>query len=313
MGELTCTLSAVVFAELYPLLERNRGWRETLDDRLAEIGYDTVWLSSAADAYRAKWQYDAQYIDADSADGYALSVEHSVLASWLLAGLRNVGDSYELSAALRDAVVKRLAADAPALVAAKPMSMAPIIRGWTLGLVAGTFDPLVPVVPAVLPRDEHIAGAYSGLVEHVLHLGELGQAWPELVGTALYVRTGGLAEALRPAPPPPPKRGLSYSISTLLSESRRQVPLHIFSRLDANFVRWVGRRNVLTHVRPDEDGTTFADSAAMVRTWDQIEMTVLGITQFICQEVSLELFDSIPTALRNDPWDYLKREIQTEW
>lgn len=52
---------------------------------------------------------------------------------------------------------------------------------------------------------------------------------------------------------------------------------------------------------------------AYMRTWDQIEMTVMGITQFICQEVSLDLFDSVPAALRNDPWDYLKREIQTEW
>ncbi len=313
MAELTCALSAVVFAELYQLLAKNRDGRDALDDRLVEIGYDSEWLSDAAAAYRAKWQYDAQYIDADSADSYALSEEHAILATWILAGLRNDGDCYQLAADLRDAVVKRLAADAPALVAVRPQSMAPIIRGWTLGLVAGTLDPLVPVVPAVFPQDENIAEAYRGLVDHVLHLGALGESWPELVGTALYVRTGGLAEALRPAPPPPPQRGLSYSVSTLVSESRRQVPLHIFSRLTANFDRWVPRRNVLTHVRPSEDGTTFADSASLVRTWDQIEMTVMGITQFICQEVSLELFDSIPSALRNDPWDYLKREIQTEW
>lgn len=313
MGELTCTLSALVFAELYDLLAKERGWRESLDDRLAELGYDGEWLDDASASYLAKWEYDAQYIDPASAEGYALSVEHAVLATWILAGLRNEGDSYQLSADLRDAVVKRLVVDAPSLAGHRARSMAPIIRGWTLGLVAGTFDPSVPVVPAVFPQDEHITGAYTGLVEHVLHLGDLGETWPELVGTALYVRTGGLAEALRPAPPPPPNRGLSYSINTLVAESQRQVPMHIFSRLSSNFARWVGRRNVLTHVKPAEDGTTFADSAALVRTWDQIEFTVTGITQFICQEVSLELFDSVPGALRTDPWDYLKREIQTEW
>lgn len=315
MGALTCRLSAVVYAELYKQLASAHAWRANLDDRLADLGYDEEWLGEAAEAYLAKWKYDAPYIDSDSADGYALSVQHAVLATWLLAGLRNEGDSYELSAALREGVMERLGMDAPALVGDLPQSMAPIIRGWTLGLVAGTVDPFVPVVPAVYPRDEHVAGAYQGLVEHVQHLGVLDHSWPELVGTALYVRTGGLAQVLRPAPSAQP-RGLTYSINALVSDSRRQVPLHIFSRLTTNFAQWVGRRNVLTHLTPDEGGTTYAGSAALVRTWDQLEMTVVGITQFICQEVSLELFDAVPSEvpdLRTDPWDYLKREIRTEW
>lgn len=73
--------------------------------------------------------------------------------------------------------------------------------------------------------------------------------------------------------------------------------LHIWDRLRTNWVNWVDRRNVLTHVRPGEDaGSTFAENAAQVRTWHQIELTVLGITQFMCQEVSLELLESVLRA-----------------
>lgn len=44
-------------------------------------------------------------------------------------------------------------------------------------------------------------------------------------------------------------------------------------------------------------------------------MTVLGMTQFVCQEISRSLYDAEepPPAPRNDPWTYLEREISTEW
>lgn len=309
MAELTCTLSPLVFAELYRLLLADRRIAEVLDDRLDEIGYDSDWLRDRADDYDAKWVDVAGLLEPATVNDYALPVEHSLLATWLLAGLRNTGNSYDLSGRLLDAVQRRMTSEAP-LVGARPPSLSPVIRGWTLGMVAGALDPSLPMVLAHEPDDPHIAEAYRGLVEQVCHLEGVAEPWPELAGTALYVRTGGLAEALRPPPPPPPNRGLQYSIDLLLGESKPQAPLHIWERLRVNWIKWVARRNVLTHVSPDAvAGLSFAASAAQVRTWYQVEATVLGITQFICQEVSGELLDTVPAALSHDPWAYLQHDV----
>lgn len=311
MAELNCKLSALCFSELYRLLGEELVHGELLD-RLQQLGFDEDWLTEAADAYDAKWVQDAQYIVNGSADELALEVEHSVLATWLLAGLRNIGNSYDFSTSLRTAVLDRMTTEAPYISGSRPSSFSPIIRGWTLGMVIGNLDPELPVVPACYPINLHITAAYRGLVEQVDHLGGVNEPWPELAGTALYVRTGGLAEALRPPPPP---RGLGHSLELLMAETKSQVPLAISERLRQNWIRWVERRNVLTHVVPDGNTSdSFTESAAQVQAWDQIKLTVLGITQFVCQQVSFELVqEQIPSALRGDPWDYLRRQIQTEW
>lgn len=317
MATLTCQLSPLVFAELYRLLLSNGDLRDELAERLEEIRCDLEWLDARAQEYDAKWYFDAPSIEPAAVDDYALAVQHAELATWLLAGLRNTGDSYGLSAALVEAVQQRMGTDAPQLQT-RSQSLSPVIRGWTLGMVVGTLDPTLPVVLAWYPADPHIAAAYKGLVEQVLHLQDVAEPWPELAGTALYVRTGGLAEALRPAPESTPgdrRRGLQYSIDLLMSEARPQAPLHLWERLRVNWLNWVKRRNVLTHVKPSEDdSSTFEDNAAKVRSWYEIQPTVLGITQFICQEASLELLETAPPGLRgDDPWEYLQYDIKTEW
>jgi len=313
MAELTCKLSPLVFAELYRLLGLDRTRRDDIEERLEELNYSLEWLGDAADVYSAKWLDDAQYITSDTADGFALSAEHSLLATWILAGLRNTGDSYDFSSTVRTAVQERVAADAPQLEGTRASSLSPIIRGWTLGRVVGLLDSSLPLVPACPPNDAHIAAAYTGLVEHVVHLGDVEEPWPELAGTALYVRTGGLAQALRP-PPPPAKLGLGHSLNLLMADARRHLPGNIEEILRRNWIRWVERRNVLTHIKSEDPSEmSFSESAEQVRTWDQIKDTVLGITQFVCQEISQELQESRPQALRMDPWSYLLPEVQIEW
>ncbi|PJK23864.1 hypothetical protein [Mycolicibacterium goodii] len=315
MAELSCKLSALAFAELYRILGGASEYHENLEDRLNQLSYGIGWLAEASEAYDEKWISDAEFIDAGSAEDFALPGEHALLATWLLAGLRNTGDSYDFSANLREAVQERMGREAQSLSGTRPPSFSPIVRGWALGRVDGLLDPLFPVVPAAYPSDPHIAAAYLGLVEHLLHLEDFDLEWPELAGTALLVRTGGLAEALRPPPPPPPHRGLSHSINLLMSEARRHMPLQLWERLVRHWVPWVEWRNVLTHVRPTEGaGYTFGESAELLQSWERIEFTIVGITQFVCQEISQELLDVIPPALRTDPWEsYLRREIQTEW
>ena len=315
MGTLKCSLSPLVFAELYRLLNLANSHQNLLDDRLSAIGYSFDWLQEAAQTYESKWVSTVEYISPDLADESALPPEHALLATWLLASLRNTGDSYGFSADLLGAVQERMNREAPLLKDKRPLSLAPSVRGWTLGKSLGSNDSALPMVPAAYPNDPHITAAYEGLIEHLLYLNGISQPWPELAGTALLVRTGGLAEALQPPPDPPPRRGLDHSINLLMSEARRHMPDSLRERLTKNWVRWVERRNVLTHIMPNEDAKfTFTESAELVRTWEQIEMTVLGITQFLCQQVSQELLDWVPPPLRTDPWDsYLRREVQTEW
>lgn len=314
MADLTCTLSPLVFTELYRLLRLDGVRRDAVEERLDELHYAPDWLEEAAEAYNAKWVDDTQHVTADTVDYCALSVEHSLLATWILAGCRNTGESFDFSSAVRAAIQERILTEAPQLEDTRVTSMSPTICGWTLGKVVGSLDPSLPLVPAHPPNDPHIAAAYIGLVEHVMNLASVEEPWPELAGTALYVRTGGLAQALRPVPPPPPYRGLSHSLNLLMAEAKRHLPASIEEALRRNWIRWVERRNVLTHVEPDEGSDmSFSDSAPYVRTWDQIRWTIVGITQFVCQEISQELQESRPAALRTDPWDYLRREVQTEW
>lgn len=319
MATLKCELSSVVFAELYKLLlSSGRDLRESVELRLGDLGYDLDDLQAWAELYQANWQAQLQYVDADSVADYSLSEEHAVVATWLLAGLRNHGDSSDLSYQLDTAVQQQTSGAAGLVGASRPPSLHPVIRGWTLGAVAPTSVPILPMILARQPEDEAIAEAYQGLVEHVIHLdGTTEHPWPELMGSAIYVRAGGLAGALRPPPPPPPNLGLSWSIEKLMGESQRQIASGILSRLRSNWNGWVERRNVLTHVRLDEGmgDTTFGAATALVRTWDDVEMTLLAITHFICQEVSMELVDPpLPLAVANDPWRrYLKRELEDAW
>ncbi|WP_132992667.1 hypothetical protein [Gordonia zhaorongruii] len=312
MDELKCLLSPLVFTELYTILGEHADYRDALDRRLDRIGYRIDWLPSAAEAYGAKWEENRDDLTPESADESGLPAEHSILATWLLACLRNYGDSYTISAELQKRVLTRLATEVPALAAHRPASLSPIIRGWTLGLVTGDVDPLYPVVPALPLQDSNIWAAYCGLIQHVLHLGAVSEPWPELAGTAVYVRTGGLAEALSPLSGQPGQRGLNHSINTLMADTKRQVPPHINAALARNWVRWVERRNVLTHVVGAEASDSFEDSAQSVCEWSQVGMTIIGITQFVCQEISQEQFDSTPSALRTDPWGYLQRDL-TVW
>ncbi|NYD57055.1 hypothetical protein BKA08_001293 [Nocardioides marinisabuli] len=319
MVALKCELSPVVFAELYQqLLSSGRDLRESVELRLADLGYDLEDLQSWAELYRANWQAQLPYLNADTAGDFACSEEHAIVASWLLAGLRNHSDSSALSYALDTAVQQHTLGTTGLEGTPRPLSLLPVIRGWTLGAVAPTSVPNLPMVLARQPDDEAIAAAYQGLIEHVLHLDVAAEhPWPELMGSAIYVRAGGLAGALRPPPPPPPNHGLSWSIEKLMGESQRQISSSILSRLRSNWNGWVERRNVLTHVRLDEGmgSATFSAATALVRTWDDVETTLLAITHFVCQEVSMELFEPpLPAAVAKDPWRrYLKRELEDAW
>jgi hypothetical protein len=305
---LTCELSPLVFSELYRLLAQDRTRSDPLAERLAGIELDHDWLGQVADEYGAKWIEEVSLSAADP--NYAmsgLSEEHALLASWILAGLRSTGSSLDLSAELNRNVLTRAIADLPGSPnpAELPATLNPSVTSWILGMVVGRLDRTLPVVPARLPSDPHVAGAYLGLVEHVVHLGDVPAPWSEMLGTSTIWRGTGIAEALTPD-----IIGQQKSINALLGEARHYIPEHLLKRLITHFHGFVDRRDVLSHILPKKGGITFQQATQTALTWDDIRLTLVAITQFVCQQVATELTESPASrAVRPDTWDYLRYEI----
>lgn len=311
MDELRCELSPLVYTELYRLLAADEARRDVLEERLAEIGYDHVWLGTAADAYNEYWEAWLKLAGADSVSSLAPpSDEHALLATWILAGLRTTGDDRELGSALATNVLRRAIAEVPGLTAPLPPVLSPVIVGWTLASIIGSPPYDWPIAPAALPDDVNLRLAFIGLTHHVLVLEGMAEPWPEMMQTSTYWRGYGIAEALKPAT----GEG-SPAIQELLKESRPLLPQYLSTQLNRHFSGFGQRRNALSHVTDDSRRERFVDVVAITRGWEDLRMTVLGLTQFVCQEVSRSLYDAeeLLASLRNDPWVYLEREISTEW
>jgi hypothetical protein len=132
--ELTCELSPLVYAELYRLLSSTQEYEDSLTFRLQELNYSFEWLEEAAATYRARWEYDVQYADVDAVGGFvAQQPDHALLATWILAGLRNTKPCYDLSLELGASVLANTKSAVPGFKAPLPPSLSPVVVGWTLG------------------------------------------------------------------------------------------------------------------------------------------------------------------------------------
>lgn len=241
------------------------------------------------------------------------SSEHALLATWILAGLRNTGDDNTLSSVLRANVYRRAISEVPDLKMPLPSVLNPVIYGWTLGKVvslSSTDVPVEPVAPASMPDDDNLVAAYRGLVNHVLALEGMAEPWPEMMQTSTYWRGYGIAEALKPG-----AGDGGRALLELLAESRPLLSQPVFSQLNNHFSRFGARRNALSHVTADaRRPERFVEVVEDTHGWEHLRVTLRGLTQFVCQEVSRLLYEEDPPpALRNDPWSYLVREMPTEW
>ncbi len=297
--ELNCSLSPLVFAELYSMLRERQVWTDTLEERLEDGGLDLAWLEESADMYRSYWLSVAMYEPTLS-----LEEEHAHLASWLLAALVRKETSDNFSAELRSRVRERYNLDCSAEIAILPQPLAVAVVNWTLGQVVGDYDVEYPVVPAVLPADPDIATAYCGLVEHVATLPR-ETPWPEMLGSATHWRGAGLAESLQPLDPP----NLSSSINLLVSGAKSHMPEHKHVGLARHWNQsdFVPRRNALTHIRSN-GGVTFKEASKLASDRLAIQPTVAGVTQFICQRICEELGD----PSNRPPWDAKWRVLQND-
>jgi hypothetical protein len=303
--ELKCELSPLVFAVLYRTLaaDKDRTRQNLLADRLDEVGWESEWLAEAAARYEKTWQGQLKQANTRG-ELLELNGANALLASWILAALRTTGASYDFGEKLRRDVTARALKEIPAAPHDLPPQWCPEVAGWTLSMVVGTVDRNLPIAPAVLPADPNVKAAYEGFVEHVLHLGKTPTPWPEMLGTSMYWRGTGLAEGLKPE-----ARDGQEAIKQLIFECRYAVPEYLGVRLSKHFENFTQTRNALSHVADLMGCPRFVDVTDGAREWDQIRLTVLGITQFLGLQVSAELGGSASRAVRSETWDELQWEL----
>lgn len=304
---LKCELSPLVFAVLYQTLadDKDVARRELLGDRLAEVDQEQEWLAEAAERYEKTWR--GQLKQATTPDDFTgLTDENALLASWILAALRTTGASYGFGEKLRKDVTARALREIPVAPHDLPPQWCPEVPGWTLGMVVGAVDRNLPIALAALPADPNVRAAYEGLVEHVLHLGKTPTPWPEMLGTSTYWRGTGLAEGLKPE-----ARDGREAIKQLIFECRYAVPDYLGVRLSKHFEHFTQTRNALSHVADLAGCPRFVDVMGGARDWNQIHLTVLGITQFLGLQVSSELAGAASRAVRPGTWDELQWELSS--
>lgn len=307
MDWLRCEFSPIVYAELYRLLSKRRDYAEPLEFRLGAINYSIDWLEEATDAYEAKWTHDLRYLTADSIADFALTQPaHAELATWLLAGLSTRGSCYDLSSDLATAVLERASRDVPGLRSPLPASLSPAIYGWTLGRIVG--DEELPAAPATLPSDENARKAFVGFMQHVLLLQTMATPWPEMMTTATYWRGYGIAEALLPE-----HGNGGMALRQLINEASRSMASSMYSNLSRYFQPFNSLRQAVSHIADDDSRPRFVEVADAIQEWPDLRMAVVGLTQFVFQEVAKELSETPPRSVRPGVWDTLLHELATDW
>lgn len=294
MEAMTCELSPLVYAELYRILSERHA--NDLSERLHEIDLDDAWLNEASEAYRRTWEHKRETS--------GLKSDHALLGSWLLAGIRDRAISDELTVDLWSALVEQLGSEADALT--KLNAFRPVVMGATLGMVVpNVLDSSLPAVPARNVEDIHIAAAYDGIVEHVLHLAAIESRWPEMVGSALFIRGTGLAESLRPEAE---RRGPEQAINALLAETRRFTSDASHTLLRRHWSNgFVDKRNAVAHILPALGKPAFRDVAEDALSWEDVRLTVRGITQWTFQKVSEELEQS--REVNTHSWELMRWDL----
>jgi hypothetical protein len=69
------------------------------------------------------------------------------------------------------------------------------------------------------------------------------------------------------------------------------------------------QRNTLSHIADKPGKPRFIEVKELARDWDQIRLTVSGVTYLLCAEVAGELTESAARAVRPETWDELKWEV----
>jgi hypothetical protein len=301
--ELVVELSPLAYAELYKQLLSEPTLRATTATRIEQAGGDTEALSQLEGGYRALWRSQVELADGDPAQLWALDDRHARLATWLLAGQRDLRmPSQELAAT----VLRRVGEAFIAMfgLTSLPESFRPTVIAWTLGQVRGDHDTSFPAISAVTPPDPDVTLAYAGLVMHLLSLPVGGNPWPEVAGSAVLWRAAGVVNGLYPQP----RGDLHKSIAEAMDLVNDVIPQHMLRQLGSHWNEFRLIRNGLTHVAKARNGYSFCEVADRACSWDQVRLAITGITHFVFNSIALHLLES-PDAV---PAEQLLVEIAAD-
>lgn len=150
--------------------------------------------------------------------------------------------------------------------------------------------------------------AFVGFMEHVLLLQSMETPWPEMMSTATYWRGYGIAEGLLPE-----HGNGGMALTQLKNGASRSMPPTMYAMLENYFKTFNQRRQSVSHVAHDDSRPPFVEVAQTIREWPDLRMAVVGLTQFVFQEVSKELQEVPPRSIRRGVWDNLLHEVRTDW
>ena len=129
-----------------------------------------------------------------------------------------------------------------------------------------------------------------------------------MMSTATYWRGYGIAEGLLPE-----LGNGGLALTQLRNEANRSMAPFMFATLERYFEPFNRRRQSVSHVARDDSRPPFIEVAQTIRDWSDLRMAVVGLTQFVYQEVSKELHETAPRSIRPGVWHNLVHEIRTDW
>jgi hypothetical protein len=285
--ELICELSPLAYKALYQTLAHQTDFRSAAVARIEEAGGTRDTLEDLSHGYQALWEFEVRQAAGDPAQLWAMDQKHARLATWILASLRHrlKSPSEVFSAQVRRAISDEME---------KRFSFMPLpeafqltVLAWTLGQVRGRLDVSLPAIPAISVPDPDVSLAYTGLIVHLLDLQGVSQPWPEVASSAALWRSAGIIDGL--------KAQKSYKLWPAIEEAMRQasdvIPPLIGRQLAAHWAEFQKARNGLTHIWKTSDEYAFRDLVAHIGEWNDIELSIRGITYFVFSEVSHSIFE----------------------
>jgi len=299
--QLTCQLSPATLAVLYEMLQDNQH-ADVMRMRANLLGEDLGVLAELRQLYEQWWSFLCQYTPKPPELLQSVGPVHGRLATWFLSVLR--GPSLDFSDELRRRSQELLRAALPEDQRDGAAPVRPTVIGWSLGSVPGSYDYSLPVIFAEESTDANVRLAYSGLVEHLVKLGEESPPWSEIPATAVVWRCAGIAEGLLP------KENLLATLQHLTAQVKVMLPGGLHRDLIGNWDEFTRMRNGLTHIAARVGEYSFSDLEGKVTKHDDLRLCLFGITHFVAENIRSALADPDQDSHRTSMLDAIRSELR---
>lgn len=301
MEHLTCQLSPATLAVLYEMLQDNQH-ADVMRMRANLLGEDVTVLAELKHLYEQWWSFCLKYTRKQPELLQSAGPAHGQLATWFLSVFR--GPSLEFSGELRRRTQELFRAALPDDQRDIAAQMRPTIIGWSLGSVPGDYDYSLPVIFAEESSDANVRLAYSGLVEHLVMLGQESSPWSEVHATAVIWRGAGIAEGLLP------KENLVATLQYLTAQAKPMIPDGLQRELTQHWDEFIRIRNGLTHVAAKAGEYSFSDLEGKVTNHDDLRLCLFGVTHFVAENIRSALSDPDHDNNRTRMLDAIRSELR---